>query len=91
MTQRFPEGADPHPGRCASRLCRAPAADVVAARLGATWREALEVMLCAECLADMAAGADVIGAHVFALCDDGLFREVRYDGPATTGSARPAP
>jgi hypothetical protein len=65
--QPFPPGADVGRGRC-----RAPAhvgdpleqLAVVHARLGPTWRQAQDVSLCADCLADFAVAASAFPPDV---------------------------
>jgi hypothetical protein len=54
--QPFPDGAVIRRGRCGGVFCRDAIgdADVVDARVGPTWREAMPMDLCAECLADFA-------------------------------------
>jgi len=74
---RFPVGAHTERGRCDGLFCRGATvdADVVPARVGRSWRTALSMRLCADCLADFAVAGD-LGCHVYALGTDGLYRAV---------------
>ena len=81
--QPFPAGADTRPGHCAGVFCQGRPATVVAARVGPSWRQALALDLCADCLADFAvanlaqltAGGEPV--HVYAQGRDELFHEVK--------------
>jgi hypothetical protein len=79
--QRFPAGADVRRGPCDGLWCLTKSdQDVVPARVGPSWRQALAMDLCANCLADFAvAGNVILEAHVYVLAADGLFHEVKGD------------
>lgn len=77
--QPFPAGAATEVGQC-DGLCGRSEVEVTAARIGPSWRLAVQEHLCAECLADFVVGAPVVGGHVYAECTDGLFREIQSDG-----------
>ena len=90
--QPFPEGARLHSGFCAGVFCRdgAQRQDVVESMVGPSYRQALAMDLCSDCLADFALGStdetiyetmralglDVGRMHVWARGQDGLFHEV---------------
>jgi hypothetical protein len=74
-TQQFPAGTARHVANCAG-LCGRDGVIVACARVGKTWRLAVDLHLCAECLADFAVGAPVMCGHVYVLCTDDLYREV---------------
>jgi hypothetical protein len=88
-TQKFPAGAVVRAGECQAPYCLDRRADVVPAMCGATYRTALNMDLCAECLADFAAGAPVIPAHVYALATDGLYHEVKAGDPSPSMEVTP--
>lgn len=79
-TQPFPLGAAVRRGYCDGVFCftkreKEPVADM---RLGATWRTALAMDLCAGCLADFVkAGTVIDNARVYVLALDGLYHEVK--------------
>ena len=80
--QPFPLGAAVKDGFCDGVYCFMHPAEVlvVEARVGSSWRTALDMDLCANCLADFVVGGTVItNAHIYALALDGLFHEVKGD------------
>jgi hypothetical protein len=74
--QQFPRHAATFMAECAG-LCKRRNVEVVSARVGLTWRQAIEFHMCAECLAEFVTGAEAMGGHVYVQALDGLFHEVR--------------
>lgn len=70
-TQPFPDGASVRLGYCAGAFCRdeRKGGEVVRCRVGPTWRTALDIELCADCLADFAVADQAIpdGVQLFAV------------------------
>ena len=80
--QQFPLGAAVKDGYCDGVYCisRGDSQLVAEARVGTSYVVAQPMDLCADCLADFVAGANVIpSAHVYALALDGLFHELKGD------------
>jgi hypothetical protein len=77
-SQSFPDGADVFIGDC-DGLCHRLAVHIAYARIGPSWRQAIDVHLCAECLADYVIGAPMVNGHVYAMATDGLYRELKGD------------
>lgn len=65
-SQPFPDGAEIRIGYCGGAFCRDDrrAAEVVPCMVGPTYREAMALELCADCLADFAVVNDAIPADV---------------------------
>ena len=80
--EQFPAGAGVRRGYCDGVYCftKREKSDVLPVRLGPSWRKAIDMHLCASCLADfVAAGTVIESAHLYALAIDGLYREVKGD------------
>jgi len=76
IDQPFPEGAAVGWGRCQAPICHHGDGPVVDAKVGDTWRTAVDVSVCADALADFAIAPAALGGHVWARATDGLFHEV---------------
>ena len=80
--QFFPEGASVRQGFCDGVYCfrLTTKVDVVPAGIGPSWHQAVEMDLCASCLANFIVGGVLIeSAHIFALALDGFYRECKGD------------
>jgi hypothetical protein len=83
--QPFPLGTAVQNGNCDGVYCFMHPVEVLvaSAKVGPSWRNAVSMDLCANCLADFAAAGTVITqAHTYVLGLDGLYHEVK--GTLTT-------